>query len=73
MAAAIDLNRRGGLADRRYQISVSEGFVLGFFLWFGVEVFRLRTRLRRIGVLGFFVFVLRSYLARHIPAIAGRR
>jgi len=38
LAAAIDLNRQGGIADRRYQISVSEGFVRGVSFGLGFEV-----------------------------------
>jgi hypothetical protein len=38
--AAIDLNRRGGSVNRRYQMSFSEGFVLGFFLWFWLRFFQ---------------------------------
>jgi hypothetical protein len=36
LVAAIDLNRLGGLADRRYQMIVSEDFVLGVLFGLGL-------------------------------------
>ena len=38
LVAAIDLNRQGGSMNRWYQISISEGFVLGFSFGLGFEV-----------------------------------
>jgi len=37
LVAAIDLNRQGGSINRRYQISISEGFVLGFSFGLGLR------------------------------------
>jgi len=35
LVAAIDLNRRGGSVNRRYQMSFSEGLFWGFSFGFG--------------------------------------
>src|SRR5215813_4924558 len=37
LVTAIDLNRQGDSMNRRYQISISEGFVLGFSFGLGLR------------------------------------
>jgi len=43
LVAAIGPNRQGGIANRRYQISVSEGYVLGVSFGLGFEVYSENT------------------------------